>query len=313
VVAAEPSRGEAVHRSIACLVGALVAAGTVLSLGLVGAPGVSQAAGATHPYYLSLGDSYSIGYQPGLGGTTGYTGYVAGKLGLTPENFGCGGATSSSIIKSKGCGDPAGQDAVHYTGITQEQAALNFIAAHKGTVRLVTVSIGGNDFDGCSTAPCVKVAMPSMEANIKSLAGSLQKALVKASDTTARIIGLTYPDVDLGLYVYPADPPTPASVTQARSSILAFDDLINPTLKKSYLSVARTSFVDVTSAPYLKATRGDDTSLKTTETLAPYGTVPVAVGEVCQLTYFCSQGNIHADTKGYDFIGSLVVADDRSP
>ena len=35
----------------------------------------------------------------------------------------------------------------------------------------------------------------------------------------------------------------------------------------------------------------------------------MAVGEVCQLTYFCTQGNIHAHTSGYDFIGSLVVAD----
>ena len=305
-------RGEAVHRWIACLAATAVAAATVASLVLVGAAGVSQAASTPHPYYLSLGDSYSIGYQPGLGGTAGYTGYVAGKLILTAENFGCGGATSSSIITSKGCGDPASQDAVHYTGITQEQAALNFIAAHKGTVRLITVSIGGNDFDGCSTASCVNAAMPKMEANIKSLVSALGKALTKASDTKARIIGLTYPDVDLGLYVYPTDPPSSASLAQARSSILAFDDLINPTLKKAYLSVTRTSFVDVTSAPYLKATRGDDTSLQTTESLSPYGTVPVAVAEVCQLTYFCSQGNIHATTKGYNFIGSLVVADDRS-
>lgn len=300
------------HRSIVFLATVGVAVGTVLSFVLVGAPGVHQAAGDTHPYYLSLGDSYSIGYQPGLGGTAGYTGYVAGKLDLTPENFGCGGATSSSIIDAKGCGDPASQDAVRYSGITQEQAALDFIADHKGAVRLVTVSIGGNDFDGCSTAPCVKSAMPSMESNIKSLANSLEKALAKASDTDARIIGLTYPDVDLGLYVYPHQPPTSASVTQARSSILAFDDLINLTLKKSYLSVSRTSFVDVTSAPYLKATRGDDTSLSLTEMLAPYGAIPVAVAEVCQLTYFCSQGNIHADTQGYAFIGSLVVADERS-
>ena len=41
--------------------------------------------------------------------------------------------------------------------------------------------------------------------------------------------------------------------------------------------------------------------------MAPYGRLPVAVGEVCQLTYFCTQGNIHAHTTGYNFIGSLVV------
>ena len=295
------------RRWIACLTAAVVVAGTVLALVLVENPGVSP-----RLYYLSLGDSYSIGYQPGTGGTAGYTGYVAGKLSLKAEDFGCGGATSSSILTSNGCGDPASQDAVHYMGITQEQAALDFIAAHKGTVRLITVSIGGNDFDACTTAPCVRSAMPAMGANVKTLVSSLEKALTKASDTEARIVGLTYPDVNLGFFVYPTDPPSSASLTQAHSSIVAFDDLVNPTLKESYLSVARTSFVDVTSAPYLKATRGDDTSLKTTESLAPYGTIPVAVAEVCQLTYFCTQGNIHATTKGYNFIGSLVVADDRS-
>ncbi|MGA3146490.1 MAG: GDSL-type esterase/lipase family protein [Acidimicrobiales bacterium] len=299
------------NRSIVAPATAMVAVGTVLSLALV-SPSVSQAAGPPRPYYLSLGDSYSIGYQPGIGGTSGYTGYVAGKLNLQPENFGCGGATTSSLVGTKGCGDPASQDAVHYTGITQERAALNFIAAHKGAVHLVTISIGGNDFDGCTTVPCVKSAMPPMEAGVKSLVGSVERALVSASDTGARIIGLTYPDVDLGLYVYPHNPPASAAVSLAKSSILAFDDLINPTLKKSYLSVSGTSFVDVTSAPYMKATRGDDTSLSLIEELAPYGTVPVAVGEVCQLTYFCSQGNIHADTAGYTFIGSLVVAQYRS-
>jgi len=206
---------------------------------------------------------------------------------------------------------------VPYAGITQEQPALNFISAHKGKVRLVTVSIGGNDFDGCSTTPCVKAAMPTMEANIKSLVGSLSRALVRASDTQARIVGLTYPDVELGLYVFPADPPAPASVLQAQASVLAFDNVINPTLKKAYLPVSRSStrssFVNVTSAPYGKAIKGDDTVLSLTEHLAPYGTVPVSVAEVCQLTYFCSPGNIHATTQGYTFIGKLVVADVLTP
>ncbi len=304
-------RAAVIRPMVAAIMVTLGVVGLVVVVGLSG--GGRAAAAAPSPYYLSLGDSYSIGYQPGIGGTSGYTGYVAGALALRAENFGCGGATTTSILHSSGCGDPASQDAVHYAGITQEKAVLNFIGAHKGAVRLITVSIGGNDFDGCSTAPCVQAAMPTMEANIKSLVGALSRALVKESDTKARIIGLTYPDVDLGLYVYPADPPAAASVTQARSSILAFDDLINPTLKKSYLTQPRSSFVDVTSAPYGKATKGDDTSLGLTENLPPYGTIPISVAEVCHLTYFCSQGNIHATTPGYNFIGKLVVANYRSP
>ncbi len=42
--------------------------------------------------------------------------------------------------------------------------------------------------------------------------------------------------------------------------------------------------------------------------MKPYGKIPAAVAEICQLTYFCSQGNIHANTTGYTFIGKLIVA-----
>jgi hypothetical protein len=76
--------------------------------------------------------------------------------------------------------------------------------------------------------------------------------------------------------------------------------------------VAGGSFVNVTSAKYKMAKEGDDTPLTKTTTLAPYGTIPRAVWEICTLTYFCSLGNIHANTVGYTFIGKLAVADIKS-
>lgn len=285
--------------------------GGIFTAGLTVTTGDSQAAGATQPYYLSLGDSYSIGYQPGIGGTAGFAGYIAAQVHMQAENFGCGGATTTSMLDSNGCGDPASQNAVSYSD-TQEQAALGFIAAHPGAVSLITISIGGNDFDACSTTSCVQAAMPTMEANIKSIVSSLAAALASNDDPNARIIGLTYPDVDLGYYVYPTNPPTAASISSAQSSITAFDDVINPTLSQAYLSVPVGSFVNVTSAPFESATEGDDTPLTTTEQVSPYGTQPVAVGEICQLTYFCSEGNIHANTAGYTFIGELAVSEYES-
>ncbi len=295
--------------STLCVVVALLV--TMVTTSVAVLPGTVQAAAKPWPYELTLGDSYSIGYQPGLGGTPGYSAYLARRLRMQVENFGCGGATTSSLLHSVGCGGPASQDAVAYPTTTQEQAVVDFIADNPGRVGLITVSIGGNDFDGCSTAPCVQAAMPVMGANIETLLQSLTAALSQAGDN-APIIGLTYPDVDLGLYVYPAQPPTAASVTQAQTSIVAFDDLVNPTLSQAYASVPGASFVNVTSAPYRKATLGDDTPLTITQKSPPFGRVPVAVAEVCQLTYFCSQGNIHATTKGYSFIGALLVAKYRS-
>lgn len=274
-------------------------------------------------YYLSLGDSYSVGYQPAKGATAGFTAYIAHRTATQLENFGCGGATTSSIVTVDGCsapyGPPASSHAVSYPSETQEQAAVDFIAAHPGRVWLVTVSIGGNDVTSCASAAnpasCVATAVGAIQTHVTALAGALGGALTSAGDTSAKIIGLTYPDVILGDYVWPSGAPDPSL---ANLSISAFDLLINPALQAAYTSVPQGSFVNVTSAPYKKATAGDDTGSTSsssptpqdaTTDLAPYGVIPVAVWEICKLTYYCSQGNIHANTKGYDFIGKLAVAD----
>jgi lysophospholipase L1-like esterase len=300
------------------VVAALVAASVVL-VGLVAVPGVSQAAKKPPPFYLSLGDSYSVGFQPnGSGGnaTAGYTAYVAKKEKMQLENFGCGGATTSSILTALGCtqsgfGPVAATDAVPYSTITQDAAALQFIntPANAGKVGLVTVSIGGNDVTSCANAPtqtliisCISAADASITANVTSLVASLHAALTAAGDTTAKVVGLTYPDVILGDWVYP---PTSPNTTLAGLSVTAFDALINPALSAAY---GATNFVNITQTPYKTATLGDDTPLTTTVKSKTYGVIPAAVNEICQLTYFCSLGNIHANDKGYKFIGQQIVA-----
>jgi lysophospholipase L1-like esterase len=297
----------------------LVTATLVAGAVLVAVPGVSQAARlapATKPApldYLSLGDSYSIGYQPGLpggGGSPGYTAYVAKKQKLTLENFGCGGATTTSILDSVGCGDPAATDAVAYPDTTQEAAAVAFIEANPGKVALVTVSIGGNDITACASnadpVGCVQSATTTVQTNVTTLVDDLSTALLANGDGTARIVGITYPDVILGDWVYPSGA---TNQTLAEESVVAFDDFVNPALDTAYTSVTGGSFVNVTTAPYKLATAGDDTSFGSTTKLKPYGTIPDNVWEICTLTYFCSQGNIHANTKGYTFIGKLIEAD----
>jgi lysophospholipase L1-like esterase len=301
-----------------------VVAASVAAIGLVAVPGISQAA-AKHVtkapvYYLSLGDSYSIGYQPSSptnpsgdpNGSPGYTAYVAKKQKMALEQFGCGGATTSSIVNSTGCPDYGSSDVVRYDTTTQEAAALAFInnSANAGQVGLITVSIGGNDVTSCANASggttgilaCIKTADAGITTNVTSLVSALKSAL-SANGDTAPVIGLTYPDVILGDYVYPAGA---TNQSLAGLSTTAFDDLINPTLQAAYGGAA--NFVNVTQAPYKYATTGDDTSLTTLKKVMPYGKIPAAVAEICQLTYFCSQGNIHANTKGYTFIGKLIVA-----
>ncbi len=271
--------------------------------GILGPLGAAQAATKTSSYYVSLGDSYSVGYQPGLGATPGYTSVVAKQTRLTLVNFGCGGATTTSLISSVGCPDvlPHTAGAVSYPTTTQATAAEAFLIAHRGHIGLITVSIGGNDVTSCATQAnpisCVSTAVATISKNVTSLATALRTA----AGPHIPLIGLTYPDVILGGYVYPSQPATASRISLAKLSVVAFKSLINPALSKAYAS-ANGRLVDVTAAT------GAYTSLTRTVRVRPYGTIPVPVASVCTLTWFCSQGNIHATTKGYTFIGKLVVA-----
>jgi hypothetical protein len=272
------------------------------------------------------GTSYSVGYQPlpaALGAATlGYTGYVAKKLKMTLVNHGCGGATTDSILNfTDVCGvdnsplPPYGPPAAFDPGTvpsgdSQVQAADAFIAAHPGKIGLITVSIGGNDVTPCAAATpgnlvngqtnaiaCVGAGVAAIKANVTTLVDDLSAA----AGPSVPIVGLTYPNVLLGLRVYPSFLASAANQTLAGQSTAAFKVLINPALSGAYTSVPDGKFVDVTSSA------GAYTALTKLANLAPYGKIPKAVVDVCKLTYYCSLGNIHAKTKGYKEIGKLIV------
>lgn len=254
-------------------------------------------------YYVSLGDSYSVGYQPTKGATPGYATYVARHTGLTLANFGCAGATTTSLLTTVGCPAvlPHTAGGMTYPTTTQIAAATAFIAAHKGHIGLITVSIGGNDVVPCSRAAnpisCVGNAVTTIKTNVTSIASQLRSA----AGATVPLIGSTYPDVILGTYVYPTNPASSAAVNLANLSVVAFKSLVNPALSQSYATSAGV-LVDVTKAT------GAYTSLKRTVHTRAYGTIPLPVATVCALTWFCAKGDIHPMNKGYTLIGKLIVA-----
>ncbi len=207
---------------------------------------VGHAAARPAPrYYVSLGDSYSVGYQPGRGQTrNGFPDQVVAKaarrgLRLRLVNFGCGGATTTSIQVGTIC--PLA--AVHspgYGGLSQAGAAEAFLRAHVGQVALITVSIGGNDVTPCVRVPdpvaCVAQATTAIKTNVSQLAADLRAA----AGPTVPIVGTTYPDVILGVWVRPQ-----GNQPFARGLIIAFQALINPALRQGYAS-AGGRLVDVT-------------------------------------------------------------------
>ena len=275
-------------------------------LAALAVPGAA-AAKAQPQYYVSLGDSYSVGWQRHSETDAGPTtkGYANDIVRLARAkghryklvNFGCGGATTTSILKSKGCPkDDRAVRGARYSS-TQIAAAEKFLRKHRGQVGLITVAIGGNDVTACAResdpVSCVGAATASIKTNVTKLA----KRLRKAGGKKVRIVGLTYPDVILGQWVR-----QPVNQDLAKLSVVAFQQLINPTLKKAYKS-AKGHFEDVTAAT------GAYGSLDDTTTLAPYGTIPVPVANVCELTAYCQFGDIHANSDGYRAIAKLVVAD----
>jgi lysophospholipase L1-like esterase len=288
----------------------LLALTGALSL-LVALPASGMAAKKATPkqkLYVSLGDSYATGYQPtaqGVGANTRH-GFAYQLPGLAKPrgynfklvNFGCGGATTTSILEAKGCapraralGGPA------YSNKTQAAAAEAFLRANRGKVGLVTVSIGGNDVTSCvneaDPTTCVAERVKTVEKNVTKLT----KDLRAAAGPNVAIVGTTYPDVILGQWVTGKQ----SDQDFAKLSLFAFRGLINPALKRSYESVRKSKFVDVTTAT------GAYTPLEQTTTLAPYGPLPVAVAKVCQLTYYCQFRDIHSRTSGYKIIAQLIA------
>ena len=256
--------------------------------------------------YVSLGDSYAAGQQatgPGEGHTTrnGFayqvvTGAAARGYHLRLVNFGCAGATTSSMLHDPGCERRLlGPGATPYRQ-PQAAAAEAFLRAHRGQVALITVSIGGNDVTRCAgaanTVRCVAIALSRVRANLHKLLTGLRAA----TGPSTMIVGTTYPDIFLG----GALSPSPAARRLARLSVAGFRELINPTLRATY-AAAGGKFVDVTAATggYIPLTRKTE--------LAPYGRIPTAVAKICELTYFCQYEDIHPRTKGYGIIARLVV------
>ena len=278
----------------------------------------AQAASKSKPkpvkeFYVSLGDSYAVGTtDPQHPTTNGYPNMLvklAKKKGydFTLVNFGCGGATTTSMLnptaaqKAIGCSPMALMPgAKNYPGQSQMQAALAFIKANKGKVGLVTISIGGNDVDGCIADPttaftCVANNMPLATRNLTTMV----KQLRAAGGKKLRIVGSTYPDVVLGAWVR-QDIFGAIAPMLATESLTSFANVINPGLKKAYDTVGA-SFVDVTTAtgafgPFV------------TTTIPTYGTVPVPVAKVCELTWFCKDLNIHMQPAGYRIIANLEYA-----
>jgi lysophospholipase L1-like esterase len=291
---------------------AVAVAGALAVLGqdaLAPAPAQQSAPAApAAPLYLALGDSLAAGLQPDARGNDrstphGYVDVVARSLarshpGLETRTLSCGGATSKTLLRGgSGC-QPHGERG-------QIERAEDLLAANPGTV-LVTVNIGDNDLEACIDGDdgtvdraCLSRGEAQLRRNLPQIAARLRAA----APASAPVIGLVDYDQFLSLWL-----DGPHGRTAARRSlaiIRSLNSLVSGIYREAGLQVADASGRFAT---------GD---LAHTRNLPGHGSVPLAVYNVCTLTWACSAEPIghddHARPRGYYELAQSILDVLRAP
>ena len=263
------------------MAGLIAIAGAFGTSAVVQSPVATAAQAASTPvqYDIALGDSLAAG----TGASTPANDYVnlvyqhelARHPGLQLVNLGCGGATTTSLIKGPGCA---------YTTGTQLGDAEAFLRAHPGQVEMLTIDIGANDVDGCIGSSGIQTSC--LQAGFNAISTNLPLILsgLRAADPTLAIFGMDYYDPFLNQWLSGASGQTVAQESEAGAVSL------NNELGQIYSAK--------------KAAMADPATLFQTTNFALTGsyngtTVPENVALICAWTLMCSQNNIHANDQGH--------------
>lgn len=283
-----------------------LAAATVALAGLV--PSAAQA--ATPKYYLALGDSLSVGWQPLTSGRGAETnqGYVDRLFsferrrirGLRAAKLGCAGETTGTMMRGGIC-QYRGERRLGYKPgrpkSSQLKAAEAFLRAHRGHVAFVTIDIGANNVDSCANGgtintTCLNNGIASIKADIPTIA----KRLRKAAGSKVTIAGMTLYDPFLALYF---DPATRGLATAS----VGLAGSVNKSISDSFTANGVSKVADV-SAAFRTADQ--------TPVTYQGQSVPRDVERICALTWMCVfrpvGPNIHANVVGYRLIGDTFAA-----
>jgi len=289
--------GEANWRTGETVIRHLLRAGAALAA-LAVTVGSATAASATplprptppKNYYLALGDSVAYGFQTSkaLAGlppdafNTGYADLFAARLRqLRPRiatvNYSCPGESTTSFLLP--CIWKTSGHALHndYAG-SQLDAALAFLATHRGQVSPITLSLNGNDInDFLRTCPpgdlaCIQNGAPVAIAAYRARLTSILTRLRAAAPDAAIIVVGAY-DPNIGAFAF-ADPLF-TQLNQAQQAAAA---------------TVRARFAD--PFPVFNP-QGDDAA----ETTA-----------ICTLTLLCTEGDGHPSDAGYRALADIVWA-----
>jgi lysophospholipase L1-like esterase len=274
-----PRRASVTVAAVGTLVGGLLGVSGGGAGASVGAHRAASKATTTE-YYLALGDSLAagVGSPDGKGYVTDLYKKASKKskkehASLVLENLACSGATTGSMINGPGC---------DYASGTQLGDAEAFLEAHPGQTAFMTIDIGANDVDGCTSGTtinqtCVTNGLEAISSNLPVILSGLESA-----GGTTPIVGMSYYDPFLAAWLLGG-----SGETLAEQSVGLLDDLNG-----------------ILSSDYGSADTADVTGAFKSSDFSPGGRyegvkVPVNVGLICHWTLMCSEENIHADDAGH--------------
>lgn len=251
--------------------------------------GIPAARAGDETFYLALGTSLAVGFQPNRGETPkGYVDVLWQRMaeqipGLSLQNVGCAGETSSSMILGT-------HPHCQYAEGSQLDAAVAFLQAHPAQVAFITLEVGANDFAGS----CLKDNGRLDRACANDLLPRLQTRLTRIVDalTTAApgvpIVAMNYYDPLLGFWGL-----VPGGRALARANQRVWADF-NAASTDAY-TAAGASIADVAATFQI-----DD--FTDTVVVPGRGELPVNVALTCEWTWFCTPkfaGDVHANATGY--------------
>ncbi|HET8600106.1 MAG TPA: SGNH/GDSL hydrolase family protein [Segeticoccus sp.] len=242
-------------------------------------------------WYLALGDSLAAGYQPGLGEARhgGYTGKVLRDLRresgkTTLRNLSCSGESTVTMAQGGICSYHKG---------TQLAQAVQFLHAHAGHTRLVTVTIGANDVQRCVRGAidvaCVEQGMADIRQDLPVILGQLRAAAPRTE-----IVVTNYDNPFLAAWLL--GPDGQALARMSDGLLLQLNGIIAASAAGVHAGVA-----DV-------ATAFSSRDFTDQVTLPGIGEVPLNVARICQWTWMCTLQDIHTNDLGYAVIGHTVIA-----
>ncbi len=261
--------------------------------------GATDASGPVTTYYLALGGSASIGFQPTSARPQGQpteTGYANDLLsiershwhGLQLVQLGCAGETMDAFL--------TGGDRCH-PYVAQLVEAIDFLHTHPSTV-LTTVDLGFNDIDHCLVfhtinQPCVAQRLEVIHQQLPQIIAILRAA----GSPTMHIVGVDHFDPYLGDYLRSA-----AGEEFAETSLTVIRRL-DDTLHDIY---------ETSGIPMANVAQAFDIDQTDPIDFGNDGHVPLDVARTCELTWDCSsvpyRSKLHPNNAGYESIARSIAA-----